>query len=394
MELCSIKKNPQKALSYLERLVNDGSPSGFSEKCNTSLATNPFYSDGFELFRFEGGTIRQFGSLPKELEQYGVLAHPDWLQSEFKQIHVVRTGLKVVPTSSARTVRLKDFPYYIKMSYPGVIGRMYRKLEEQQIVSALEVSALFHQLSNSDNMPSSFAFYPENGGRLFLDGDFSTGYVVRDGKAVGKNVDKIHYIIPAFSLFSIDRGKKEDTPIIIQILQNKDAMKYLTEQIFLPLIDIYMTCSLSEGLNPEMHAQNVMLGLNSNDDVVSLILRDMESVDKDWTIRKQLNKQQFNNCYKVISETDYNYRIKHSFMFDHKLGEYLIQSIIDKVESYGLIDKKKIIKVLRAYTHEKYGDRLKDYFPQDGCWYRFEQIQIDRSKQSRPYVRLPNPILR
>ena len=395
MKLHFVKENPQIALNYMERLVNDGSPSGFSEKFNTTLATNPFHSDGFNLFQFKNGTMRQYGVLPSCIEKYGVLAHPDWVNNcSFDDIYLTQTDLRAVPTSSSRTVRLENDSYYIKMSYPGIIGRMYRVLEEQHIISALEVSSIFHNLVDNESMPSSFAFLPEDSGCLFVQNNFSTGYVVRNARAVGKNVDRIQYITPAFSLFSTDRGALEDPPLIIQIIRNKKVDQYLLEQIFFPLIDIYMTCSLFEGLNPEMHAQNILFGFNDEDDIVSLILRDMESVDKDSTIRKQLNKSPFSNQYKLISADDYNYKIKHSFMFDHKLGEYLIQELINKVERFLAIDNVKIIDALRNYTRNKYGKYIKYYFPEDGCWYRFDKVQIDRTQKYLPYIKFQNPILR
>lgn len=51
MRLYEIEKNPTLAFNYLERQVNDGSKSGFTNIHTTSLQTNPFYSDGYYIMK-------------------------------------------------------------------------------------------------------------------------------------------------------------------------------------------------------------------------------------------------------------------------------------------------------------------------------------------------------
>ena len=123
-------------------------------------------------------------------------------------------------------------------------------------------------------------------------------------------------------------------------------------------------------------------------------ITDLESVDKDITIRHGLDKDDFINDYKCIKEEDYNYKIKHSFMFDHKLGEYFFGALINCLVKYKLVDAANIINKLRAYVHSNYSHIIKGYFPADGIWYKFENTEIDRSTPMRPYLQMQNSILR
>ena len=51
MLLYEIEKSPILAFDYLERQVNDGCKSGFTDIHNTSTQTNPFYSDGYHIMK-------------------------------------------------------------------------------------------------------------------------------------------------------------------------------------------------------------------------------------------------------------------------------------------------------------------------------------------------------
>lgn len=399
MKLSTIKENPIKALDYMERLVNNGSPSGFSEKNTVSDETNPFLSDEFSLLYLENAEqVISYGEVPREyIKQKSILVHPDWrICPTANTLTIIDSKIAAVPTSSGRTVKIKDRFHYLKLSYPGVIGRLLRELDERHIKSSIQINKIFFELLRSPNMPKSFAFLPERGGQLFVKGDFKTGCVYRDFVPQGSNVAKIKYIIPAFSLFGVDRYQPTDELLLHQILKRKyDSSDFLLSQIFLPLIDIYFTCVFEEGLSPELHAQNILFGFDDNDDIVAIVLRDLESVDKDVTIRAELNKSSFTVLdYKAIHAKQFNYKIKHSFMYDHKLGEYLINEIIDCACDKKFICKDNIVSRIQVYVRNKYGEKLENFFPEDGRWYKFKNVEIDRSSVARPYVAFANPILR
>lgn len=397
MKLEEIIKDPIYALNYMERLVNNGSPSGFTEVNSTSEKTNPFKSEGFYLKMIRNGSLTIYGELPKELRgQEGLMVHPDW-ENYIEDKKIVRdTTLYVIPTSSFRTVKVLGKDYYIKLSYPGVIGRMRRDLEEKHILSCIQMTQILNSLVLDEKANKLFSFLPESvGGVTSLGNGSSTGYVVRGSIPIGKNTDNIAYTIPGFSLFGKDRKNPFDMEILNQILLYKKAgNEYLLSNIIQPLIDIYFDCLLKEGISPEMHSQNILFGFDKDWNVASIILRDLESIDKDITIRSALGKSSFINSYKTIKESDYNYRIKHSFMFDHKLGEYLVEELIVCASKVKIVDESKLRKSIKKYTRRKYGEHFAKLFPSDGKWYKFENIEINHDLPFRPYLALDNSILR
>src|SRR4051794_1620167 len=80
MLLRDIAAEPVLARRYMERYVNNGSPSGFTHKYTSSSATSPFGSSpSFSLFvgSLSTGLIESFGVLPEWLEPGTILLHPD-----------------------------------------------------------------------------------------------------------------------------------------------------------------------------------------------------------------------------------------------------------------------------------------------------------------------------
>lgn len=397
MKLENIIKNPTEALDYMERLVNNGSPSGFTEINATSDKTNPFKSEGFYLKMISSGSLTVYGKLPEELcETEGLIVHPDW-ENHINNKKIIRdTALYVIPTSSFRTVKVLGKDYYIKLSYPGVIGRMRRDLEEKHLFSCIQMTQILNSLVCDEQVNKLFAFLPETAGAIIsLGNGYSTGYIVRSANPVGKNTKNIAYVVPAFSLFGKDRKNTSDLEILNQILLYKKAGNdYLLSDMIQPLIDIYFDCLLKEGISAEMHSQNILFGFDKDWNVASIILRDLESIDKDITIRAAIGKSTFINSYKTIKDSDYNYRIKHSFMFDHKLGEYLVEELIVCASKVKYVDENSLRKSIKEYTCNKYGEYFGELFPSDRKWYKFENVEINHDVPFRPYVALDNSTLR
>ena len=397
MKLERIIKDPKASLNYMERLVNNGSPSGFTEINTSSDKTNPFKVDGFYLKMLSGGELETFGDPPKDLcALNGLLVHSDWENIIERKDLLHDTTLYVIPTSSFRTVKVFDSNYYIKLSYPGVIGRMRRNLEEKHILSGIQLTRILEEMVCNERVNKFFAFLPESSGvSMALGNGRSTGYVVRGATPIGKNTSKIAYVIPAFSLFGKDRGNADDSEILKQILlYKKVGNDYLLSNLIYPLIDIYFDCLLREGISPEMHSQNILFGFDKDWNIASVILRDLESIDKDITIRAALGKSDFINSYKTIKETDYNYLIKHSFMFDHKLGEYLVEELIVCASQVKSVNEIELRKSIKEYTNRKYSEHFARLFPSDGKRYKFEKVKINHDLPSRPYVALNNSTLR
>lgn len=200
-------------------------------------------------------------------------------------------------------------------------------------------------------------------------------------------------MIPAFSLFSKDR-ENDDLPLIIQILNYKNVgTAYILDQLIFPLIDCYFMCVFNGGIQLELHSQNFLIGFDENFNVVSFIIRDLESADKDLAIMNQLGSPILiqSKPFKCINTQDYNYKIKHSFMFDHKFGEYFLDEFLYCLVRSRGIDIEKIQQQIKEYVNMKFGERLSDFFPEDGRWYKFARVLIDQTKSTRPYIACLNP---
>lgn len=403
MRLNEIEKNPILAFDYLERQVNDGSKSGFTNIHNTSIQTNPFYSEGYNIKKIipKKGNIECFGTLHSDNELFkndeSIFIHPDWLLPQnieiISGIGTVEESVWVIPTSSSRTVHIKGSDIYIKLHYPGVLGRLNRTLGFKQLISGIEITSIFDKARYNKKLPNYFEYMPESYGRLFQDGKNEFGYIIRQLPETIKG----SYLIPGFSLFSCDRNVPEEPKLLTQILERcRMPETFFLENICFKLIDIFFWCAFQEGLIPELHSQNVVFAFNSKWEVKKIVLRDFESIDKDISIRYGLGK-----CinfaeypFKCISSNNKDYLKRHSFMYDHKLGEYLLEPLVRCGASFLHVSVDSVCKRLKTYVQEVYGESIKHFFPTDGCWYKYPNIEIDRSTNERPFISMGKAIYR
>lgn len=390
--------------NYLERYVNCGSPSGFTDKYNTSVQTcakGP--GDSFCLYSIElpdGITIHDFGKIPAFFKKWQMLIHPDMVEDDLFRIctKVKKTDIYVTPTSSSRTVKiLGKNGWFLKLNYNGLIGRIERQIMKKHALSAIEVSKVIENAINKKKLPSNFYFYREIFSRVIelpnKDSYYEWGIVLREPTPIPHN-DKVVYHIPGFSLFSKDDNAPNDPTILIQLIdkQSKSVIDYLFEEIICPIYSAYFSLILNCGLQLECHAQNTLFAIDNNFQVIGIVARDAESIDKDISLMEELgikNEIKTTN-YKCLRKQDYNYQIMHSFMFDFKLGEYLITPIIESAKIKFGFDKRDLINKIKEFNHA-YIDKLPmDFFPTDGKWYNYKNIVHDRSKK-RSYITNDKP---
>ena len=102
-------RNASSDLLYMERHINIGSPSGFTEKYTTSPETSP-KGDGvsFHLCAIEvpdSVVIKDFGEEPAFFKQWQMLIHPDMISDELFGVcrKIDHDAVLVEPTSSPYT---------------------------------------------------------------------------------------------------------------------------------------------------------------------------------------------------------------------------------------------------------------------------------------------------
>ena len=399
MLISQIQKAPSTSYDYMERLVNDGSPSGFTQVHNTSKGTNPLYCEEFtvkKLYLAKKGQIITRGKCGindiVSLDEQFIYIHPDLLNlyknptySNILSFCNIEDGLTVIPTSSSRTVRVKGTNRFLKLHYPGVIGRLQRDLGELHLSFAVEITKVLNEAKQNGNMPYFFDFMPEYYGRVGKTNNFEIGFLCREMPLY--NDSKCY--IPAFSLFSSDHQNPNDDMLLVQLLQNHSdsPLSFLLNDICFPLIDSFFYCVFDLGLIPEMHSQNVVFLFNNEWRTKKVLLRDFESMDVDFSIREGLGLKDIEPCpnnKKLRVEKEY-YLKRHSFMFDHKLCEYLIDPLVKCAASTG-IKEDNIIKFIKRYCIDKYGKQFRGFFPKDNRWYKYPNEEIDRSTSLRPYI--------
>lgn len=404
MRLDQVNLGSAETLSYLERYVNDGSPSGFTDRYTTSITTCPL--SAAPNFKLVSVAIPNFsisiehGTRPLGLEKFGYLLHPDMMEhASFKRCHL-SIGPTVTPTSSARTVRMIDSdPMYIKLSYDGLIGRVNRRMIHSQALSAIEVSRVISNGIEAGTLLPSFRFMREIYSQTLRLGTdcmapLEWSFVVRESDPYPR-LKPGQFLIPAFALFSRDQRAPDDPLIIDQLVQRSglSAHDFVVDGLLEPLIKGHFNALVKCGLQLELHSQNVLFCFDRDWRPIGFTCRDAESIDKDLSLMEQLRiPNRFKSIdYKCLRSTDYNYQIMHSFMFDFKLGEYLIEPLCKWLaKSTG--EMNSIYNEIRAITNQQLTELPEDFMP-SGVWYSYGNIVHDQTRQ-RPYIVQNNPKFR
>jgi hypothetical protein len=403
MFLKNINFNSSQDYLHMERYINVGSPSGFTDKYTTSIITTPkgkyenFYLCGIN---FPDKTyIKEFGKDPNIFIEWQMLVHPDMvfnpLNNDFfsKSIEIELKAVKVAPLASSRTVKvLNDEGWFIKLHYDGLIGRVNRKLGIDHALSAIEVSSYIVKAIDSHILPNYFFIKREPYARVanFKVGDkvYEYGMVYRESDIYPK-ISQKHYLIPAFSLFSIDETSPNDPTLLVQLIskQTKKVEDYLFEDIISPVYESYFSLLLNLGLQLECHAQNTLFVIDKNFKILGMVAIDAESIDKDISLMDEQGiKYNFQTLtYKCRYKENYKYKIMHSFMFDFKLGEYLISPLIDEAHRNFPFNKRKLIEKIKEFNNSFIAKLPHDFFPEDGKWYKNSK-RVHKKNGKQKYI--------
>ncbi len=410
MKIEELWQNPLKSLQYMERYINDGSPSGFTEKFRTSLPTDPFgNAEYFFLLMFESDAnmFDYYGNfdLNHRIANNSFLVHPD--MSEHKDLNHLTLfksdEWRVVPTASARTVQIMDMKSdYIKLYYDGIIGRINRRLPRKKAVNGPEISHMILKAIEFGLLPENLAILHEPFAKIYRnpqienrDEDWALTW--REERPRGRNTQHINVMLPLFSLWSRDRRAPGHVPFFQQFsrIWGSRTDGLVTEKILYGILDIYFSLIIKLGLQDELNAQNILIGFDKDYEPISIVVRDMMGVEKDITIRESLGLD--NNfsaiSYKVIAKSinPELYIKRHSFAFDFKLSTYVLDPIIVCGHTFGVWDyakKKQQIKSMAAQFIRSLPD---DYFPPKGKWYSHRQeLLVD----GKIYIENENPMYR
>ncbi len=409
MDAKKLFKNKQQTYIYLERYVNNGSPSGFTDLHTTSDSTNPFKGkDRFHLLEFDDRDVSCIilGKTEKLFQGNINYAHPDSINSEVLRIggrKLNKSEFVVSPTSGGRTMLIRESNYigYIKLTYDiARIGRVDRQLTFNHCLSSIEVTESLKKCIDENKFPSTFSLLIESSAKISMletqDSIYEWGTIYREGKPYPYTEDNVQ-LVPGFSLFSVDRKSKKDEYLINQFIElsNSDPNEYLINLLKM-IVDCYWAVVLNCAFHLECHGQNCLFEVDEEFNITRIVIKDMDSVDKDIPLAKYFGfKYNWKSCpYMCFDESIYFYSIRPSFIYDFKLGEYLLSPLIKSVADKFHLNKFDIEKEVRGYVKATYTYKLPDfYFPSDGCWYNCDNTERKPGTR-RKYFAHENPKFR
>jgi len=402
MRLRDIQTNPLVARRYMERYINNGSPSGFTQKFTSSTETNPFGNVPF--FNLWAVTLKvdrveDFGDIPEWLDDNVIPIHPDMTtQAIFAANDCTpsKTCIRVCPTASVRTVEVIDFARggYLKLHYNGLLGRVNRRLTRSHALAALDVTSILDRASGACQLPERFGYFAEHGARIASFTD-EHGACVEWGTVFREIEPKPYrqatvFLIPAFALFATDPKNPNGPTLLLQLAKVRGVSidEYVSE-IVTAIVSCYFEMLLHYALQFECNAQNLVLGFSVCGSITSVNFRDFESVDKDLSLVEALGLNISFSSYpfKCVHRDLYNYNIKHSFMYDFKLGEYVLTPLIRLLPPSK---KPRVIEGIRTLARHYISQLPAGFFPADGLWYNYANVVVDKTKE-RPYVGNPEP---
>ena len=396
----------EKTYLYLERYVNSGSPSGFSERKTTSANTSPYTGvDQFPLLEFNDEDLEtiNLGS-PQPLFEKGVnYAHPDSINSSILQQakrKLDKTSFNVSPTAGGRTMFIRGHSQngYLKLTYDtSRIGRVDRQLTLKLCQSSLEVTRSLKNGIDRKIFTPAFALLLESSSKVSMlltsQSVYEWGVIFRESKPYPYRETRVQ-LVPGFSLFGIDRHRSNDESLINQFihLSNSEPSAYLLHLLKM-IVDCYWQVVINCAFHPEMHGQNCLFEVDESYRVTRLVMIDMQSVDKDIPLARHLGLNDKWESYPeaCFDKNIYFYDIRSSFIYDFKLGEYLLTPLIKSVAKRYTIDATSIANEIRSYVRSNYICKLPaTYFPADGCWYDCDKTEREPG-QKRQYYPNANP---
>jgi len=359
MKLDAILTNPLSAWRYMERWVNDGSPSGFTKTNGPPSEFHPVF--GHESFKISALSSREelsLGYWPNKEIPEGAWAHPILTKKQ------TQTILNVTPTASGRTVWPLNSFYHIKLSYPLILGRVKRKIPFRVAAAGYENSIYIAQIAKKCQKP--FQVLPEIAVRgTVIDGEEHC-CILREIKNITQG-----YVIPIFSLLSIDKNIPNEKTLLNQILHHSNYSErdnFLKNEILIPLIDIF-SFFLEKGILPEFNGQNVLVSFNKNWTVKEFIIRDLSRSER-FHPNFPSDLLKHSRKVKVLnrnSQAEYC-AIRTSLAFDFKLSQYILKPIAQYAQHPEKL-KKEIAKYAQSIL-------TLSYFPKNRKWHTLKPVLL------------------
>nr|WP_319394756.1 IucA/IucC family protein [uncultured Desulfobacter sp.] len=298
--------------------------------------------------------------------------------------HLGRKNITVVPSSSTRTlfVEGQKSPHALKVHFPFKISRYTRKMRDEVIEQAINVSIEMER--GIHRMDKRFAFFREVIGVAHKNLDPGAvrcenwGYLVRDMTPfpyIDANPRRI--MIPGFSLYGEDYFKANVPLLLFQLMQKQDPVQFVLKNIMLPIIRHWVDCFLNFGYILEPHGQNIVFELDEALTIRRIVHRDL-SIGIDMRRRRDLQLSSTNlNHHNRMENFEF-----HSITYDRFMGGHFFDRIVLACqEHYPNLKKEQFTEPCKD-EFVKIFPNHKKYLP-DSIWYFSEE----RDEFNKPLYR-------
>lgn len=401
-----LRQDPEEVFLFLERKVNCKFPlspeyAKVSEYFRADLGVPSFSlpfiflaRDKTELYEASPSSDIEKQILNEEKIKFCV--HPEMIDSYLTRgmykLTEFEGNIKVSPTSSTRTVftRNSNGNFMMKVDLEKRLGNRIRKMKRRHVEHSNRITK---ELMES-NLPEYFAYMPESIGVLYVQGENEVGMIVREFER-RPLVSEKRYLLPFFSLFSLDKEDKGRAPLLAQIVERtaEEGKEYdfFHERILKPFISSWAYFVVKRGLSPDIHSQNCLLEINYEGMPKRIVYRDFQEFFINPEIRKArgLSLDFKNNVIarndsvpknvngKFITDVEESKRIGYSVVYDYTIGTILdyFSIVLSKFPS---CNESRVVDGAKSIFKECFNGMQDELFPKSA--YHLKQQQQDISK--------------
>ena len=247
-------------------------------------------------------------------------------------------------------------------------------MTKKRVKGAKIISEELDLLTRKWILASSFAFFPESYGLVTSKYGKEIWMTYRE-YTPRPYIKGERLMIPFFSLFGKDPLKRNDPTLLTQILSYKTHKKdFFLNKLIKSLLISFKTLVLDWGLVPESHGQNIVLEIDPDLKNMRIIHRDLYEFYADIQLREK-NKLDVSKFYKTLDinkDKEIYFQMK-SYLFDFKLGEYVLYPLVQEFcKMYWYQEKNIINEIIDLF--ESLSPEWRNIFKPYNKYYYFENI--------------------
>lgn len=383
----------------LERHVNDGSPTGRTFTDSVHPGSSPRFGSRYvhvPMLDLRNSEVEDIG-LVRDYNVPGsfqIPIHPDvgpYLRSSaLRQLQKTEDYIRAEPTAAGRTLLVREpRPHFIKLAYPGVLGRYAAVLDSQKVRGALACSrAVEEALEASSSRDPKFGLLREVGGRcanIMRDSSQfgSAACIYREGAVThNSSPGRIRAIYPVFSLSARFTGGAEVLRKMWLASEVDEVSTFAWEYILEPLLSSLLHLATRWGLLPEPHAQNVLIALKDGSDSVEplVVWRDALGFYCDMAVRSKTGAPEIADFVprRVLRDEADAQRARSAYL-DHMLWDYLLAPMFGPLRALGANDLQ-LIQQCRDLVAD--GLAMSGYLPKSAWWARPLEFPLPAERTS------------